>query len=209
MSDFNFQENTIEEFVKTLASKDAVPGGGGASALVGAIGIALGGMVGSLTVGKKTYADVEDEVRAWMEEAGSLRGELLLAMDADAGAFLPLSEAYAIPKDDPTRDEVMEAALRVACEAPLALMQKLCRAIELIEGFAEKGSRIALSDAGVGAVCCKAALQGAALNIYINIKSMQDIDKASYYKSLADTMLAEYGPRADAIYTQVTEQLKA
>ncbi len=209
MSDFNFQENTIEEFVKTLASKDAVPGGGGASALVGAIGIALGGMVGSLTVGKKTYADVEDEVRAWMEEAEGLRGELLLAMDADAEAFLPLSEAYAIPKDDPTRDAVMEAALRVACEAPLVLMQKLCRAIELIEGFAAKGSRIALSDAGVGAVCCKAALQGAALNIYINIKSMQEIDQASYFKSSAESMLAEYVPRADAIYAQVTEQLKA
>ncbi len=209
MSDFNFQENTIEEFAKTLASNDAVPGGGGASALVGAIGIALGGMVGSLTVGKKTYADVEDEVRAWMEEAESLRGELLLAMDADAEAFLPLAEAYAIPKDDPTRADVMETALRIACEAPLALMKKLCRAIELIEGFAAKGSRIALSDAGVGAVCCKAALQGAALNIYINIKSMQDKEQAAAFKSSADNMLAEYVPRADKVYTQVVEALRA
>ncbi|MCC8141287.1 MAG: cyclodeaminase/cyclohydrolase family protein [Lachnospiraceae bacterium] len=208
MSDRTFQNDTLGEFTEALASREAVPGGGGASALIGAVGIALGNMVGSLTVGKKTYADVEEEVKAWMEEACALRLELLAAIDEDAEAFLPLSKAYSIPKDDPTRDEVMESALRTACEAPLDLMWKLCRAIELLEGFAEKGSRIAISDAGVGAACCKAALLGASLNIFINTKSMQD---RSYAKSLdeqTEAMLADYCGRADAVYERVAAQLK-
>ncbi len=203
-----YGEYKIQDFTDILSSKAAVPGGGGASALVGAVGIALGNMVGALTVGKKTYADVEDEVRSWMSEADTLRRELLSDMDADAGAFLPLSKAYAIPKDDPSREDVMEAALVTACEAPLALMRRLCRAIELLEGFAAKGSRLALSDAGVGAVCCKAALQGAALNIDINVKSMKDISRASDFSLAADAMLSEYSVRADKIYERVAEQLK-
>ncbi|MCD7981635.1 MAG: cyclodeaminase/cyclohydrolase family protein [Clostridiales bacterium] len=204
----NFQDDTLEKFTKDLASKEAVPGGGGASALVGAIGIALGNMVGSLTVGKKTYADVEDEIRAWMSEAETLRKELLLGIDADAEAFLPLSRAYGIPKEDPSRPAVMEEALNAACAAPLALMRQICRAIELLEGFAEKGSRIAISDAGVGAVCCRAALQGASLNIFINTKSMRDRDCAAALEAQADEMLSEYTARADRVYEIVTDKIR-
>ncbi len=204
----SFGDYTIKDFTDTLASKEAVPGGGGASALVGAVGIALGSMVGSLTVGKKTYADVEDEVRAWMEDAETLRQELLLSIDADAEAFLPLSKAYGIPNDDPTRDEVMEDALRTACEAPLDLMWKLCRAVELLESFAAKGSRIAISDAGVGAVCCKAALQGAALNIFINTKSMADRDYAASLDAQAEAMITDYSARADIIYEKVFNKIR-
>ncbi len=204
----SFGDYKIEDFCDVLASKESVPGGGGASALVGAVGIALGSMVGSLTVGKKTYADVEDEVRAWMKDAEELRRELLLAMDEDAEAFLPLSKAYGIPKDDPTRGEVMEEALRTACQAPLDLMWKLCHAIELMEGFAAKGSRIAISDAGVGAACCKAALQGAALNIFINTKSMTDREYASSLNEQTEAMLEEFSDRADEVYEEVAGKLR-
>lgn len=203
-----FREKTLEEFTERLASKEAVPGGGGASALVGAVGIALGNMVGSLTVGKKAYADAEDEVRAWMDEAETLRRELLLGMDADAEAFLPLSRAYGIPKEDPSRPAVMEEALKTACAAPLALMRQICRAVELLEGFAGKGSRIAISDAGVGAVCCRAALQGASLNIYINTKSMRDRDCAAALEAQADEMLLEYAARAARVYESVTDKIR-
>ncbi|MCC8082232.1 MAG: cyclodeaminase/cyclohydrolase family protein [Lachnospiraceae bacterium] len=204
----SFQEYTLSDFTQVLASKEAVPGGGGASALVASIGIALGNMVGSLTVGKKTYADVEDEVRAWMEQASALCEDLLHGMDADAEAFLPLSRAYGIPKDDPSRPAVMEEALRTACAAPLTLMRQICRAIELLEGFAEKGSRIAISDAGVGAVCCKAALQGASLNIFINTKSMRDRKDAEALERQADDLLEEYTIRADWIYETVLEKIR-
>ncbi len=204
----SFQEYTLSDFTRVLASKEAVPGGGGASALVASIGIALGNMVGSLTVGKKTYADVEDEVRTWMGQAEALRGELLRGMDADAEAFLPLSKAYGIPKDDPSRPAVMEDALRTACDAPLTLMRQICQAIELLEKFAEKGSRIAISDAGVGAVCCKAALQGASLNIFINTKSMKDRAYAAELERRAGDLLEEYTNRADRVYETVLEKIR-
>ncbi|MCD7866088.1 MAG: cyclodeaminase/cyclohydrolase family protein [Clostridiales bacterium] len=204
----SFQEYTLCDFTEVLASREAVPGGGGASALVAAVGMSLGNMVGSLTVGKKTYADVEDEVRTWMAQAESLRLDLLRGMDADAEAFLPLSKAYGIPKDDPSRPTVIEDALRAACAAPLTLMRQICRAIELLEGFAEKGSRIAISDAGVGAVCCKAALQGASLNIYINTKSMRDREYAADLERQADELLEEYTIRTDRIYETVLGKLR-
>ncbi|MCD8108524.1 MAG: cyclodeaminase/cyclohydrolase family protein [Clostridiales bacterium] len=204
----SFKEYTLDDFTQALASKEAVPGGGGAGALVAAVGIALGNMVGSLTVGKKTYADVEDEMRVWMKQASVLREELLCGMDADAEAFLPLSKAYGIPKNDPSRPAVMEEALRKACDAPLALMSQICQAIELLEGFAAKGSRIAVSDAGVGAVCCKAALQGASLNVFINTKSMRDRKYAAELERRADDLLEEYMIRADRVYESVLEKIR-
>ena len=99
--------SSVTNFTEQLASPAPVPGGGGASALVGAIGIALGDMVGELTVGKKKYADVEDEIKALMARAQELRVKLLKCIEKDAEMFEPLSKAYGIPKDDPTRDEVM------------------------------------------------------------------------------------------------------
>lgn len=204
----SFQDYKLDEFTEVLASKEAVPGGGGASALVGAVGIALGNMVGSLTVGKKKYAGVENEMKALMDQAQNLRKELLKGMDADAESFLPLAKAYGIPKDDPNRAAVMEDALRGACEAPLELMKSICRAIDLIAGFAAMGSKLAISDAGVGAVCCKAALQGASLNIFINTKSMRDREYALALEKETDEMLNHYCPLADQIYETVAAQLK-
>ena len=107
----SFLDLSVKDFTEVLASKAAVPGGGGASALVGAIGVALGNMVGNLTVGKKKYADVEEEVYALMDECQALREELLKLIDGDAEVFEPLSKAYGIPKDDPNRAEIMEIAL--------------------------------------------------------------------------------------------------
>ena len=114
-------DKSVTEFTELLASKAPVPGGGGASALVGAIGIALGDMVGELTVGKKKYADVEEDVKALMAKAQDLRVRLLDCVKKDAEAFEPLSKAYGIPKDNPSRDEVMEKCLRDAAAAPLEI----------------------------------------------------------------------------------------
>ena len=97
----NFKSQTCEDFIEVLASKAAVPGGGGASALAGAIGIALGNMVGSLTVGKKTYADVEEEIIECKKQADEIAKEFLELMDKDAEAFEPLSKAYGLPKSTP------------------------------------------------------------------------------------------------------------
>lgn len=203
-----FEDKKINEFTEVLASKEAVPGGGGASALVGSIGMALGNMVGSLTTGKKKYADVEEDIQALMTEGENLRIELLSMMDKDAEAFAPLAKAYGIPKDDPSRDEVMEKALDVACQAPMDIMRTVCKALDVIKEFAAKGSALAISDAGVGAVCCKAALQGASLNVFINTKSMKDRAKAEALEAEANAMLDKYCRLADEIYAVVVERIK-
>ncbi len=203
-----FEEMRINDFTEVLASKEAVPGGGGASALVGAVGMALGSMVGSLTVGKKKYADVEDEIKELMAEGEMLRQELLSMMDKDAEAFAPLAKAYSIPKDDPSRDEIMENALLVACRAPMDIMRTVCKALDLMAGFAAKGSALAISDAGVGAVCCKAALQGASLNVFINTKSMKDRERALELETEAEAMLEKYCTMADQIYKAVVDRIR-
>ena len=136
---------SCREFVTVLASDAPAPGGGGAAALVGAIGTALGNMVGSLTVGKKKYAAVEAEIIALKAKCDDLQKQLLDQVEADEVNFLPLAKAYGIPKDDPNRDKVMEEATIIACSTPMHIMELCCEAIEAIAVFAEKGSRLAVS----------------------------------------------------------------
>ena len=205
-------DNSCAEFVRVLATKAPVPGGGGASALCGAIGTALGNMVGSLTVGKKKYAAVEAEIKAMQAKCDALQAELLALVEKDAEAFAPLATAYGLPKDTPEqaaeKDRVMEAALKAACEVPLAIMQRCCEAIELMEGFAAKGSKIAVSDAGVGAALCRAALEGASLNVFINTKAMKDRAAAAAFDAKANSLLGEFVPRAQATFDAVSAQLR-
>jgi len=203
-----FINKPCSEFVEVLSSKAAVPGGGGASALVGSVGIALGAMVGNLTVGKKKYADVEADIIKLLEKAAALQAELLRLVDEDAVVFEPLSRAYGIPKDDPAREQIMEDALKLACTVPIDIMRLCARAIELHAEFAEKGSVLALSDAGVGAIFCKSALQGASLNVYINTKSMTDKNYAGSLEAEADSLLDKYCSMADDIFNMVTERIR-
>lgn len=207
-----FTKGTCEEFVDVLASKAPVPGGGGASALVGAIGMALGNMVGSLTVGKKKYADVEADIIAMKEKATALQADFLRLVEADAEAFEPLSKAYGMPRE--TEEEkaekarVMAIVLKDACAVPMEIMEKCCEAIDVIEEFAAKGSALAISDAGVGVVFCKAALLGASLNVFINTKSMADKEYAASLNAKADKMIADYSKKADEIFAAVNARLR-
>ena len=201
------REMNLNQFLEQLASAAPVPGGGGASALAGALGIALGNMVGSLTVGKKKYAAVEDEIRDLNEKAAALREELLCLVEKDAEVFEPLSKAYGIPKDDPGREEVMTNVLKAAAEVPLAIMKKCCEALDLIAVYAEKGSVLAVSDAGCAASLCRAAMESAALNVYINTKSMADRQLAETLNREVCAMLQEYSQKADAIYQSVSGRL--
>lgn len=207
-----FSTVPCNEFVEVLASKAPVPGGGGASALVGAIGTALGNMVGSLTVGKKKYADVEEEMYELKGKADALQKELLHLIERDAEVFEPLSKAYGMPRN--TEEEkaekarVMEIVLKDACSVPMEIMERCCEAIDLIEVFAEKGSTLAISDAGVGATFCKAALEGASLNVFINTKSMKNREYADELNKKADEMLSVYTKKAEGIYQSVAARLR-
>jgi len=201
----DYTKESCREFVKVLASDAPAPGGGGASALVAAIGTALGNMVGSLTVGKKKYADVEELIRATMAKCDALQNELLDQVPADAEGFIPLSKAYGIPKDDPKRAEVLEAATVTACRVPMKIMELCCEALDCVRVFADKGSRLAVSDAGCGAVIVKAALQAASLNVFINTKTLQDRQLAREMNARCLGMLDKYGALADDIFNTVKE----
>ena len=204
----SFAEMSARSFTEVLASSEPVPGGGGASALVGAIGTSLASMVGNLTAGKKKYAEFEEDIQRILAKADELRLVLLTLIDEDAKCFEPLSKAYGLPKDDPNRDEVMENALRLACTAPLAIMKTAAQVIELHAELAVKGSSIMISDVGVGVLCCKTALMGASLNIFINLRLMKNLEYAASLKAETDALLSKYCARADKIYADVFEKLK-
>ena len=207
-----FSTVPCNEFVEVLASKAPVPGGGGASALVGAVGTALGNMVGSLTVGKKKYADVEAEMYELKAKCDRLQTELLALVERDAEVFEPLAKAYGMPRateeEKAEKARVMEIVLKDACAVPMEIMEKCCEAIDVIEEFAAKGSALAISDAGVGVVFCKAALLGASLNVYINTKSMADKEYAASLNEKADKMIADYSKKADEIFAAVNARLR-
>ena len=173
---------SCRRFVEVLASDAPAPGGGGAAALVGAIGTALGNMVGSLTVGKKKYADVQDEILALKAKCDDLQKQLLDQVEADDKGFVPLAKAYGIPKH---------------------IMELCCEALDCVAVFAAKGSRLAVSDAGCAAVCCKAALQAASLNVFINTKSLKNREVAEDMNRHANVMLNKYCSVADEIFNDV------
>ena len=201
-------EKSCQEFATLLAAKESVPGGGGAAAYVGALGVALCSMVGNFTTGKKAYADVEVVVQSMIYRAGKVRERLLELVDEDAEAFYPLSRAYGIPKDDPTRATVLEEATKAACVAPMEMMRQICRSIDLLEEMGQKGSKMLVSDVGCGALLARAALEAASMNVFINTKILQDRDHALMLEAECDAMLATYGPKAEAVAADVMMRVR-
>ena len=199
-------EKSVNAFLDALASKEAVPGGGGASALVAAMGAALGNMAGELTVGKKKYAENEAEIKAAMAQAKDLQEKLALCVEKDAEAFKPLAEAYAIPKDDPDRDAIMEKCLRTAAAAPMEVLELSCRVIDLQDTFAHKGSQLMISDAATGVIFAWGALYGAAVNVKVNTKLMKDRAYAEEINARVDSLVGEYWKKAESIYEFVYQQ---
>lgn len=204
-------DKSLQIFINELAGNAPTPGGGGAAALVGAVATALGNMVAALTIGKKKYADVEDEIKALSKRATEIQNELLSLIDADAESFKPLADAYSLPNETADekahKAEVLEKCSVDACRVPLAIMEKCCESIDLISEFAAKGSRLAVSDAGCAAIIAKSALYAASLNIFINTKSLKDREMASALNEKANSMMNIYGMMADDIFNGVKSEL--
>jgi len=200
-------EYSCADFAALLSSKAPVPGGGGAAALTGALGAALCAMAGSLTLGKPKYAAFEGDLRRMLEDAEGIRRRLLELVDEDAAAFAPLAEAYSLPKDDPERAKVLERASLCACEAPLAMMRQIGRAIELLSEMLEKGSALLLSDVGCGALLCKAALESASLNVFVNTASLPK-EMARPLEEEAEGLLETYAPIARRVAEEVFRRVR-
>ena len=196
-------DSSINNFLDELGSKAPVPGGGSTSALVGALAAALGRMSGALTVGKKKYADVENDLRDMMDRAQELREKLCACVQKDIDAFEPLSKAYAIPKDDPNRDEIMEKCLKTAASAPLEILDLCCEVTALNKEFSEKAGRLVISDAATGAALCWAALHGAALNVKVNTSAMKDRAYAGSVEQHVDEALEKYSGMAEETFYSV------
>lgn len=201
-------EKPATQFLSELSSNAPVPGGGGASAAVGAFAAALGMMVTNLTIGKKKYADYEEEVKAVRDRLEGLRDQLIDLVDGDAVAFEPLSKAYSIHKDDPERDTIMENALYEASVVPMSIMETVLAAAKELEVLVEKGSKLAVSDVGVGILFAQAAIEGASLNVYINTKSMKDRERAAALDAKADAIIAEGAALKARIYDGVLAAIK-
>ena len=206
-------ERTCSQFLAELASKAPTPGGGGTAALVGAAGVALCNMVGNLTTGKTKYAAVEEKIQALNAKAETLRKELEALVQEDAEAFAPLAAAYGLPKDTPEqaadKERVMETALTRAALVPIKIMQKCLEGITLAYSYAVDGSTMAISDAGCAAVLCKAALQAASLNVFVNTKLMTNREFATALEHTAEQLLDAGTSYADEAFHYVNEKLRS
>lgn len=205
------EKEQVGSWVDQLASKAPVPGGGGASALGGALAAALGQMVANLTVGKKRYADVEEEMQQCLFALNVLQMELLALADKDAEVFAPLAAAYGMPsgteEEKAEKDRVMEERLLAATQVPLCMMEKAAGVLDFVELLEKKGSRMAVSDAGVAAQFARAAITGAVMNVYINTKSMKNREQAEALNAKAQKLLEEGTKKADAVYERVLKKL--
>ena len=205
-------EQKTTEFLEVLSSAEPVPGGGGASAAVGAFASALGMMVANLTVGKKKYADVEEEIIEIRSHLEELREELVKLTDKDAEAFETLSRAYGLPKETQEQKEekerIMEKALYEASVVPLQIMQTVFHVMEYLKVLGEKGSKIAVSDVGVAVLFARAALEGASLNIYINTRLMKNREQAEKLNKESDDMIAEARILQEEIYAGVLAKIR-
>lgn len=192
------------EFTKLLGAKVSMPGGGAASALVGALGAALCEMAANFTVGNKRYYDVEPEMKSIVERAEKLRVRMLELADEDAKAFPELSAAWRLPKDYPNRKEIFTRATLNVCKAPLEMVKCCCEAIDLLAVVMEKGNVMLISDVGCGVSLCEAAMSSSAMNVYINTGSLKDCPEARELESQIDSLMAEYLPKIDDISGKVT-----
>lgn len=204
-------DKSCKSFIEELSSKAPVPGGGGASAYVASLGMALGNMVGNLTLGKKKYAGVEEDIKVLLKKSNDIIDTLNNLTEKDAEVFYPLSQAYGLPanteEEKAAKEKALQEALVDATLVPLKIAKTCKEAIELHEEYAEKGTKIAISDVGVGVIFCKAALQGAKLNVLINTGIMKDEDLKNKVLNELDEIESNGLRKADEIYKQIEQRL--
>lgn len=198
----------MQEFLDALSSKEPTPGGGGASALVAAIGCALGSMVANLTTGKKKYAQYQETIDEYLKVLEEKNKVLVADIEKDAKAFAPLAAAYSLDKSTPDYDNIMEKALLDAATAPMEILEDIYSLVPVIEDLANIGSRLAISDVAVAATCIRAGVEGCVLNVYINTKSMKNRDVAVDINSKADIIVKDAVERMTAVYNTINTNLK-
>jgi formiminotetrahydrofolate cyclodeaminase len=204
----SFQEMTVGRFGEVLASGDPTPGGGCASALAGSLAAGLAAMVARTTAKSKKFAERATEMQAIAEEADRLRGTLLALVDEDARAFDGVMAAFRMPREtseqQAVRAQAIQQAYKTAVGPPVQVCDRALRVLELAQAVAERGTPSAASDAGVGALLAATALEGAALNVWINLSSITD---ESFRAGLGERIRAAQA-RGQALREQVLEAVR-
>ncbi|MBR0127084.1 MAG: cyclodeaminase/cyclohydrolase family protein [Firmicutes bacterium] len=207
----DYTEKTCRDFVESVGSSKPIPGGGSVAALVGALGASLSTMVASLTIGKKKYIGVEFEMQKNIDEIYKIQNELLDLVQQDIDNFEPLAQLYkkkaSTPEEKAALKEAKQNALYEACLVPMEIIKKCGRAIELAQEFATKGNKVVIADSGSSAVLCKAAMQAASFNIYINTNMMKDKELAKKINGECTARIVYYGALADAVFGYTTNTL--
>mgnify|MGYP004444818379 FL=1 len=207
----SFTDKTCREFVEATATNAPIPGGGSVAALVGSLGAALSTMVASLTLSSSKYIAVEAEMEKNIQEIHKIQEDLLALVQKDIDNFEPLAKLYkqkaTTPEEKQALKEAKQKALYDACLAPMEIIKKCGRAIELAQEFAVKGNKVVIADSGSSAVLCKAAMQAASFNIYINTNMMKDKELAKRIKGETAERIVYYGARADSVVGYTTNTL--
>jgi formiminotetrahydrofolate cyclodeaminase len=205
------KDKSIQQFLDELASKAPTPGGGSAAAIMGAMGAALVSMVCNLTMGKKNYEAVEDDMKEVLERAENLRERLTDMIRADVEAFDRVMAAYGLPKDSDeqkqARSQAIQEALKTATDVPLQCARASAEVVELSRAVAEKGNRNVVSDAGVAVVAGYAALRSAALNVHVNTAAIKDEAFVSSRLEELGSILARANEANEEIYRIVKGKL--
>ena len=200
-------EMTVTQFADVLASDAPAPGGGSTAALAGALGAALTAMVCELTVHKKQFAEVREDVLAVQAKASQLQERFLDVMDRDTDAFLVVSNAFAMPKATDEEKAARSAAIQKGLEGctatPFEMMQLAAQTIELTESLLGRFNTASASDLGVGALTLRTAVQGAWLNVLINIGSLKNKELAEDYRAKGQALVDAVVAAADRVYAQV------
>ncbi len=196
------------DFASLLASDAPVPGGGGAAALAGALGASLGAMAARLSAGRKKTEEERLALEERIEIADALRQRLLALIDWDAAGFAPLARAYALPKDDPDRKEKLREASLKACEAPMEMLRCCGETARLLTELRERVSPLLLSDVGCAAALCRGALEAAAMNVWVNTRSLREDPEALALNDEVRRILDAALPAAEAVTAAVREKLE-
>ena len=209
---FDIDNLRLYAFLEQLSSANRVPGGEGALILSSAMAAALGRMVSNLTIGKKKYAEYEEDVTAILAKAGRTLYDLLDILNEDARNMEPLLMAMRLPSETASEKKKKKTALEDAsygaCHTPITVMEMTMRYLRLLDRLEKEGTTVARSDVGVSAMLCRAVIEGSAFNIFANTKRMQDRDRADALIKQAEGLIAEERVLADDIVKRVEGKLR-
>lgn len=206
------KEKKIAEFTEKLAGRNSVPGGGAASAVTGAFGSALASMVSELTIGKKKYAEYEEDVTKIAKRAKELSERFLFLANEDAEKYRVVSEVYAIravsEEEKKEKSDKLEEALKGAIMPPMEMLESLYEAAGLFRELSQKGSKLLVSDTGGGAALCEGAARVSLLAVYANTKLMKERDAAAKIDEKAEKLLSAISESVEKTYSEAVNFLK-